>query len=181
MNRSKAGLTLVEAALLLCIAGIVLAVTVPTFVRKLETSKLEEVSVQLDALYRAASAYYRTPHDLPGGSARHCLPPAAGPAPKTPSPDPVEVDFTAADTPGAESWRALGFNPSARLRFRYTFDPAQAGCSPEPPTDGPMLVLKAEGDLDGDGEYSTFERSFVVDERGEMVPTKLLVVRDRTE
>jgi type II secretory pathway pseudopilin PulG len=174
-------LTLVEVALLLCIAGIILAVAVPAFVKNVRTSKLTEVSVQLDALHRAAAAYYQASRRLPEGTRKHCLPPAAGPAPEKPSPEPVEVDFASPDTPGAESWRALGFDPAEPLRFRYTFLPARAGCGLQPSGNRPMLLLRAEGDLDGDGEYSTFERSSVVSENGELVPTRLLVVKDRME
>ena len=179
----KAGLTMVEVALLLCIAGIVLAVTVPTFFRNVRTSKLDEVTVQLNALYRATAAYYRSSHPSPGGARENrCLPSKAGPTPEKPSPEPVEVDFTEPAAAGSDSWRALGFNPSAPLRFRYTFVPLRDGCAQAPSADGPpALVLRAEGDLDGDGEYSTFERSFVVNEKGGLVPAELLMVRDRTE
>jgi len=180
--RSRAGLTLVEIALLLSIAGIVLAVTVPTFFRTVRTSKVAEAPAQLHALYRASAAYYRTVHLLPEGErARGCLPPAAGPTPERPSPEPVEVDFVSARTPGAETWRALGFAPSVPLRYRYSFLPEIADCTPEPVAGERLLVLRAEGDLDGDGEYSTFERSSVADQTGELVPTKLLLVKDRTE
>ncbi len=173
---------MVEVALLLCIAGIVLAVTLPTFSKNVRTSKVAEAPIQLEALYRASAAYYRTAHLLAEGErVERCLPSAAGPAPETPSPDPVEVDFASPQTPGTETWRALGFAPSVRLRYRYSFLPDQAGCAPEPVAGKRLLVLRAEGDLDGDGEYSTFERSFVADEAGGLVSSRLLLARDRTE
>jgi hypothetical protein len=44
----------------------------------------------------------------------------------------------------------------------------------------PALRLRAEGDLDGDGNYATFERrADVVD--GQLVPDPILFVRDRIE
>ena len=173
---------MVEVALLLCIAGIVLAVTLPTFLKSVRTSKVAEATVQLEALYRASAAYYWTAHLLPEGKhARQCLPAAAGPTPERPSPDPVGVDFTSPQTQGSESWSALGFNPSVPLRYRYSFLPDEAGCSLGSVKGKRLLMLRAEGDLDGDGEYSTFERSFATDEDGRLIPSRLLLVRDRTE
>ena len=55
---SRRGFTLLEAALVISITGMVLAVAVPTFVRTLETSKAAEASEQLATLFRSSAAYY---------------------------------------------------------------------------------------------------------------------------
>jgi hypothetical protein len=44
----------------------------------------------------------------------------------------------------------------------------------------PVLVLRAEGDLDGDGVLSLYERT-VVTREGQLVLEPLLSVRDRIE
>src|SRR5262245_39106441 len=78
----RSGLTLLETAVFVCIAGVVLASFLPTFFRHLQVSKIAEASEQLAVLHRLASAYYdgQRPTTLirsrPG-----CLPPAAGPTP----------------------------------------------------------------------------------------------------
>jgi hypothetical protein len=43
------------------------------------------------------------------------------------------------------------------------------------------LTLRAEGDLDGDGVYSTFERRAEVAARGVLLPDPVLHIDDRIE
>lgn len=179
--KRRAGMTLVEASALVCVAGVLLAVFVPTFVRHLHTSKAAEASEQLAELHRLSAAYYEGRHL---GADRHlhqrCLPDAAGPAPTQPTADPVTVDFAAGTTPGAATWSALGFSPVDPTRFTYTLTPTVAGCGITAGGRAHVLVLTAEGDLDGDGVRSHFERRATV--RGdELVPTGVLLVSGRTE
>jgi type II secretory pathway pseudopilin PulG len=182
-KRSLSGLTLVEVALLFCVSGVVLAVSIPTFFSALRTSKIAEASLQLNALYQATAAYYETGvfSSTDQGIQARCLPPSAGPSPEKPSRTPVKVDFFAESTAGSDIWRALDFNPSDPICFRYTFLSFRSGCGVDNRTDGPLVTLRAEGDMDEDGEYSTFERSAYVDKQGELVPDPVLFVRDRTE
>lgn len=177
--KRRDGMTLVEACAIVCIVGVVLAVVVPTFVRHVHTSKTAEASEQLAELHRLSAAYYAGRHAGADGHVRqHCLPLSAGPAPAMPTSDPVAVDFAGAATPGAASWRALGFAPADPTRFRYTLTTTVDGCEVAATTQGVTFV--AEGDLDGDGVRSRFERRAAV--RGDtFAPTGVLVVRDRVE
>ncbi len=178
---AAAGFTLVEIALVLSVAGMVLAVAVPTFVRTLETSKAAEASKHLETLFRNSAAYYATPRPTTEGKVAYCLPPAAGPAPLAASPDPVRFDFGADDTPGASTWRALEFAPREPIRFRYTFLPDGPLCVTDEPVEPSMLVLRAEGDLDGDGTMSRFERRAKIRGHGFLEPEPMLHVIDRVE
>ena len=177
----RQGLTLVEVALLICVCGVLLAVFVPTFVRHLRTSKVSEASEQLERMHEATSAYFAAVHDVDGHRRTACLPAAAGPAPESPSADPVDFDFQADDTPGAETWSALGFAVEQPIRYRYEFLPAQPGCGLEALDGTPLVTLRAEGDLDDDGKRSLFERQADVNEDGELVPVGILYMLDRTE
>ncbi len=168
-------MTLVEAAVIASLAGITLAVFVPTFFRHLRTSKIDEASQTLADLAAAADSYYRTRH----GSLRRCLPPAAGPLPSAPNAEPAEVD--PAEAPGAATWLALGFDPDGPLRYSYEFLPAQAGCDVRVEPGEALYTLRATGDLDGDGRRSTFERSTTLDEAGEPTDLGVLYVTDRIE
>jgi type II secretory pathway pseudopilin PulG len=180
--RENSGLTVVEIALLLSIVGVLLAVAIPTFFRTVRTSKVAEASLQLTALYQTTAAYYdASAYRSTQRVSAHCLPPSAGPTPDKPSPDPVKVDFFGKNTPGSDTWRALDFQPDTPLRYRYTFRAAKSGCELEMPPDEPMVILRAEGDIDADGEYSTFERSAYGDKQGELTPSAPLLVRDRLE
>jgi hypothetical protein len=156
-------------------------VFVPTFVGHMRTSKVSEASEELAALHDAAAAYYAARHDTQAGRKNRCLPPAAGPAPAEPSVDAVAYAFDADDTPGAATWRALGFQPDRPIRYRYTFVPAASGCGLDAPEDGPLLTLRAEGDLDGDGKRSLFEREATVADDGTLVPIGVLYMLDRVE
>jgi type II secretory pathway pseudopilin PulG len=206
-NRKQGGLTLVEVALFLCLVGVLLAMSLPTFFRALRTSKMAEATEELDRIHQRVAAYYATRHELlpppppptksgttqrpdPARSlpaavpitVERCMPEAAGPAPADPSADPVEVDFQAPTTPGFATWKAIGYQPNGPLRYRYSLRPKVAGCGvlPRDSRSESVLVLRAEGDLDSDGTLSVFERSAVMrDDQLTLEP--LLVVRDRVE
>lgn len=165
---------------MVCVIGTLLAVALPTLGRTVRPSKLTEASEQLDALYRAAESYYAAPRPAAAGGEAHCLPAPAGPTPEAPSVSPVRTDFAAESAQGASTWQALGFTPSVPLRFRYSFAPAAWGCGRNL-SDGAVLVLRAEGDLDGDGLYSTYERRARLLPRGKLQPDPVLHVRDRVE
>lgn len=159
MGRSGARLTLLETALIVSLLALILAIFVPTFVKRLRTNKLDEASEILAEMSRGARAYYET-HE------RDCLPPAAGPTPSAPSVDPVAVDFTADDTEGSETWSALGVAPSRPVRFSYAYAPSRSGCGLSSLDEPVEVVFRARGDLDGDAVFSTFERHAVVDRTG---------------
>lgn len=165
------------------VTGLLLAVFVPVFLREVRTSKVSEASNVLAELHRRAAAYYAARHDYPGASTPHtrCLPPAAGPTPEMPSEDPVEVDFTSESVPGHETWAALDFSPDRPLRYRYTFLPVKEGCNLESENGRPILTLRAEGDLDGDGKLSLFERRSVTTAEGALVPHGVLRIQNRIE
>lgn len=175
---------MVETALVVSIAGMLLAVALPTLGKTVRPSKLTEASEQLDSLYRAAAAYYAEPRLDGAGELTHCLPPPAGPTPDVPSVDPVPVDFAAGNAPGAETWKALGFAPVSPLRYRYTYTPAVWGCEHGSgwSSSSPLQVrFRAEGDLDGDGMYSHFERRAQILPGGELRAEPVLHVEDRVE
>lgn len=181
-RRRRAGLTLVETALLISLAGVVLAVSIPTYFRVVRTSKLAEPPEELRAMHRAAAAYYTRQHPTPEGSATSCIPPAAGPTPAKPDTEPQTVDFHSAETAGSATWRALDYQPSRAIRYRYSLLPAEVGCGvEEPPGDEPLIRLRAEGDLDGDGELSVFERAATLTPDGQLVPEGPLLMRRRIE
>lgn len=176
-DQRRAGVTLVEAAALASVLGIVLAVVVPTFVRELRTSKVEEASEVLSLLHERMATYYAAGH----GGAKHCLPAPAGPAPAETSLDGVEVDLTAEGTPGVRTWAALELGITRPLRYRYEVIPLREGCDVRVRPGESLFVLRATGDLDGDGRMSRFERIATVDEDGRVVPHGVLFVRDRME
>lgn len=164
----RAGLTLIELALVLSLTGALLAAFLPTFFRHLSTSKIAEAVEQLDALHRHGASYF--------AAHRSCLPDSAGPYPEQPNADPVQVDFSQ-DAHGAATWSALG-RTAAPLRFGYQVEVLEPGCTQR--AAGPALYLRAFGDLDGDGVTSLFERASRV-EHGALVPHGPLRTVNRVE
>ncbi|HEX2675059.1 MAG TPA: hypothetical protein VHM19_00430 [Polyangiales bacterium] len=184
--RRQAGLTLVETTLIVSVLAVLLAIVVPTFGRTLQVSKVAEASSSLEALYRASASYYAVQRTLSSsaaadGSTAYCLPDAAGPAPEKPSIVPVAVDFQADTAPGVATWRALGFQLSDPVRYSYSYLPASVACRVTAVAGEPLLILRAEGDLDGDGVRSRFERSANVAGPGQLAPDPVLHVQDRVE
>ena len=178
----RSGLTLVEAAVLVCLLGVLLSVGVPAFVRGLRTSKTAEAPEELERMFAAVAAYYDTPQPTPSGQRLRCLPDPAGPTPRRPSPDPVEARFSAPEAPGSATWRALGYAPARAIRYSYSLLPAYPGCGlpPAQARNAVVLTLRAEGDLDGDGVFSRFERNAVVRD-GQLVLEPVLSVHERVE
>lgn len=170
-------MSLIEAALLLCITGIVLAVFVPTFLRRVRTNKISEAAELLQELSDRTAAYYATSWAT---GKRHCLPPGAGPTPSAPTVDPAKVDFFAEEQAGHATWEALGFQPDRPVRYSYTYTPTRVGCDLIGSDNAGAVTLRAEGDLDGDLVRSTFERQATIEADG-LRPTDALHVRQRTE
>jgi hypothetical protein len=173
---------MVEVALLISLLGVVLAVGVPAFSRSLRTSKMAEAPFELSRIHMRLAAYYRTPQPTASGKRLRCLPGPAGPTPNQPSREPLTVVFGAADAPGSAVWRAIGYEPSGPIRYRYAIVTSATGCGVGPAKGSveSVLTLRAEGDLDADGKLSRFERR-VGTRDGELVLDPMLEVHDRIE
>lgn len=175
-------MTMVQAAFVVCVVGCVIAAFVPTFLRELRLSKISEASEHLALMHQRAAAYYAVERTIEGQTLRHCLPRSAGPTPEDPGEDPVEVDWTESESLDGQTWTALAFAPSRPVRYSYSFESVTHGCDLRSPEGTYLVTLRAEGDLDGDGERSIFERRAAADQdTGELVPIGILYVRDRVE
>jgi type II secretory pathway pseudopilin PulG len=173
----RRGITLIEAALVLSLTGVVVAAFVPTFLKQVHTSKLAEATQMLESMHRHAALYFMQEHATSTGPMRHCLPEAAGPFPLEPSVAPVLVDFQS-DERGAATWRIVGPKEPAQLRYSYELGVTTAGCNSRPPQ--ALLSLRAHGDLDGDGTQSLLERTSAI-EHDELVPRGPLRILSRAE
>lgn len=170
-------MSIVELALLLCIGAVIVAVFVPTFVRRVRTNKISEAAELLHDMHERAAAYYGTTWD---DGKRFCLPPSAGPTPASPSAELIEVDFAAEEQAGHRSWAALGFQPDRSIRYSYSYRPSVDGCELASVDEPRSVSFRAEGDLDGDGVLSTFERRASIDSEG-LTPEGPLHVQHRVE
>jgi hypothetical protein len=173
--------TLLQAAVAVCISGCLLAAFLPTFFRQLRLSKVAEASRELERIHLAANAYFAAPHVVEGITLERCLPDPAGPTPAEPTVDAHTIEFTSEGIDHA-GWRALGFEIAEPIRYSYSFTPSATGCDLRSPDGTYLLTYRAEGDLDGDGERALFERrDRARDDENLLEPTGILFVRDRTE
>jgi hypothetical protein len=158
--------TALELAVAFALAGSLLAVAVPTFVREVHASRLVEPIDGLQRIGGSAIVYAK------GHPVAQAFPSSA---PLTPAAPPR--GHCEADAPGAwdqPTWQALDFRPAppeAPHCFAFSFDSA---LSPSVST----FRAQAHGDLDGDGIPSTFEvtgRDADGDPRGPVVDPGMYV------
>jgi hypothetical protein len=136
--------TLLRAAAVIGVGGSLVAVAVPAFIGNLSASKWSEPVSALSRVARGALAHAAThPHDT-------AFPPSA---PATPEQVPRgETVLVPAEAWSHLSWRALDFSMEASQAYSYRFDSAL-----DPATGVFRFAATAQGDLDGDGNPSTFQ------------------------
>jgi prepilin-type N-terminal cleavage/methylation domain-containing protein len=153
-KRFSQGFTLIELMVSVAIMGVLSSVAIPAFGRLINRSKTAETSGNLDAMFKNAAAYY-TSESAPQGQtssvAGHCTVDDAVPSPAFPTK--FKQRFA-----GDPSFQALGFSVADYVYYSYGL--ASGGgvgqCS-HGPSDANLYTFFANGDLDGDGIYSTYE------------------------
>jgi hypothetical protein len=131
----------VELALVFAIAGSVLAVTVPVFIRNLNASRMTEALDGLERISARASA-------LADAAPQDNAYPASCPL----TPASVPRATLVSDPPTAwhhPTWRLLGFSIDTPHAYSFQFDSVNAPARS-------YFTVEAHGDLDGDGVVSTF-------------------------
>ena len=74
----------------------------------------------------------------------------------------------------------LGFQPDRPVRYSYSYTPTEDGCDLIGSDELGSISFRAEGDLDGDGVRSTFERRATLEADG-LKPANALQVHRRIE
>jgi hypothetical protein len=136
--------TLLRFAAVVSVGGSVVAVAVPAFVQSLSASKWSEPLDGLGRISRGALAHAAS-HPL-----LLAFPPSA---PQTPESIPRGARVsTPPEVWGHLTWRALDFRMTEPHAYAYQFDSAF-----DPATQRFRFAATASGDLDGDGNASTFQ------------------------
>jgi prepilin-type N-terminal cleavage/methylation domain-containing protein len=153
--REARGFTLIEVMVAVAIVGVLATLAIPAFLAYMAKSKTAEASQNLDQLYKLAAVYYV--RDLSGKGITsnvtgHCITDSADREPTTPDKIKQAMVISPAVDPELS---ALRFTVADLVYFSYGFNTPGGGCGMGPNTN--LYTFFANGDLDGDGTWSTFE------------------------
>ena len=164
-RKAQEGFTLIELMIVVAIIGILAAVAIPAFMKYIKKSKTSEAREFVKKIYDGARSYYMDPNYQgqtignsimpPQFPASEAVDPAMGACCVAPNSGKCAPVKTLWETPG---WTALQFAVDDPHYYSYQYDSTgNAAVGTPAPTDGTNnYTAWAFGDLDCDGEYSTF-------------------------
>ena len=160
MKKVLAGFTLVELMIVVVILGILAAVAIPAFTRYVKRSKTSEATGNISKIYQGEVSYFNQSSEQSIASF------AAAPA--TPAATPTASKYPAQPTAftANSGWSAIGFSVDAPLYYQYS---ATASAS--------NFNSIAVGNIDGDGDQSTFSRAAALN-AGEIQGAQIVIVNE---
>lgn len=173
----RAGFTLIELMVVVCILGIIAAIAIPSFTSYLRRARTAEVSQNLNALFKSAAALYlseRAARGITSTTVTNCV---AEPTTLTPS------------NPGSDKqlftpWGGfdqLSFKIADYVYYGYGIDSlGVAGgvtcLSNAPGSSASIYTFYANGDLNADGIRSTFEMAVSSNDTNQLHHSKGLYI-----
>jgi len=154
--RKVRGFTLIELMIVVAIIGVLAAVAIPAFMKYIRRSKTTEATMNLRKMYDGAVAYYVSEHsDITGQPIDRQFPTSAPFVPSLTTLSSLQLAGNRYQSTPSDwkqgGWAGLEFQISDAQIFAYTF--ISSGVST-----GSKASMIANGDQNGNGVYSTFER-----------------------
>jgi prepilin-type N-terminal cleavage/methylation domain-containing protein len=148
--------SLIELMAVVAIIGILASVAVPMFSKYLKKSKTSEAKMNIRKIYDGEIAYYQDEHTLEDGSLATKQFVSFSMTPSTiPGKNKVSGDFDLGN------WSVIKFSVDSPVLYSYSV-------SAEGEASLASFTARAQGDVDGDGTTSLFERVGKVNDAGDI-------------
>jgi len=153
-GKSRRGFTLIELMIVVAILGILASAAIPTMLRFVRRAKTSEAVDKLAYLYSMSTTYVTGERFARGIGAASVAP--QFPASQSLTPSMVPSGVKVSDPPGlwdaSPTWLALNFAIADPHYYSYEYVSMGTGANA-------LFTARAQGDLDGDTNVSTFERA----------------------
>lgn len=160
------GFSLLEVMAVVVIIGIFSTVAIPVVMKYLQKSKSSEALLNLRKIYDGEISYYQEDITLASGLLADKQFVSFSATPSLPGRNKQTVDFS--------GWSIIKFSVDGPVLYSYSV--IASGVN-----ENSAFTARAEGDIDGDGERSRFERVANVDANGEVLGGGAVYQLDPTE
>ena len=172
--KDSKGFTLIELMIVVAIIGILAAVAIPAFMKYMKRSRTTEAPPNVKKIFDGAKGYFEKGAvvDQAGAVVPHTFPATVALTPAGASTCFLGLGNRCHSSDWEDpTWAAIGFEISDPHYFQYIFvSGAGVGAAS-------TFTAGAYADLDGDGVYSTFERTAKVDTQLRVVGSAALFVK----
>lgn len=161
--------TLLELMAVVTIIGILASVAIPLVGKYLKKSKTTEAKANLRKIYDGEVAYYQEEHTLSTGALASKQFVSFSATPSSPGRNKQVANFD------AQGWGAIKFSSDSPVWYSYSVAATGTGTASS-------FTARANGDIDGDGVTSLFERVGTIDNAtGEVVGGAAIYSLDELE